>query len=102
MALNSFHMLLVSLVLLLTFKDLVITNHSNGQKIQNADEAVDHSNPNEEVFDTDFSRETNTQHSTNDFDDDHDDNAEKSERFVKTIPSLKIKSQQQTIKFLYW
>jgi len=100
MALNSFHMMLVSLVLLLTFKDLVISNHSNGEKITSTDEALHPSHTHEDEFDSDASQ--NTQHTTNDFNDEHDDGIGKADNFVKKIPSLKIKSQQQTIKFLYW
>jgi hypothetical protein len=100
MALSSFHMLLVSLVLLLTFKDLVITKQSDGQKLESTDEELHHSTSHENEADSDFSSKTNNHHATNEFVDEQ--LSDNSESFVKKIPSLKIKSQQQTIKFLYW
>jgi hypothetical protein len=104
--------IVVSLVLLLTFKDLLFVNTSVEQK-----QSSSRNKPNEPVnlpvndeFNDDVDDEKSHQHhSQNDEHNDEDvlkkyqpEGNNDEDDHVKKIPSLKMKSNVQTVKFQFW
>ena len=96
-----------SLVLLLTFRDLVTTtkqpaNKENSNQ-QNNEELRHVNNENNDFFNNDEANSFNS--GSDSLSSSSAESAAASgdgEQFVKKIPSLKMKSNMQTIKFKFW
>lgn len=101
-------LILISLVLVLTFRDLVLlkqtpdTDDTNTKHGTNPSGQVDLSND-EELKSEDVSFKNNefNEETTNEFADEEIEENTSNLNEPKTIPSLKIKSNQQTLKFLF-